>query len=535
MIVVEEKEINRKFFFLNSLRISVLSILLFAAVFVFLLTKGPFPFFPIVLSLVIAIGFSVLNFQLFKHLKFRFAQYLQSLVDVSLISILVYYTGGITSPFYFLYTFPIIVASTFLTRKDTIAVATFSYIVFCAVSNLIFLEVIPYYPLFPGITITSNVFVYNLVMSFIAFSGVAVLSSHYFERMRKTGEELRNTRETLKDLMLLNNTVLERMGNGFIVCNSKGTVISYNEKARFLLDLKTGSNIFSLFALHLDEPADLSDSTPGTLRNRRYYFEEEVKDLVLGVSYSIIDQIYSFDKVFVFIITDLTEKRAIEKKLKRKEHFALIGEMSAGIAHEIRNPLASISGSVQFLHKELELDEQPEFQHLMEIIVKESTRLSNSIEVFLDYAKTTPLKKKEQDVSVVVDEVVELIALNHPEIKMIRKYGKGNIIKADIRKMNQVVWNLLNNAVKALGDNGCIEIAIYSKQEVVFLSIKDNGIGIDAENLQRIFTPFYSRFTSGIGLGMAIVKRIIDEHNFTIEIKSEKNIGTEVIICFQNK
>lgn len=468
---------------------------------------------------------SILGFKLFKWLNYRPALYFQSLVDISLITILVYFSGGISSPFYFLYILPIIVASVFLTRKDTIYIATFSYIVFSVLSDLIYMGVLAYYPLTP-IDITLNVFVYNLVMSFVAFSSIAILSSYYFDRIRKTGAALKNVRENLKDLMLLNNTVLEKMENGFVVSDSKGVIISYNEKSKDLLKLTGRSNIFELLLDSLD-----SGGSPPSLLNKKYYFEIETGGRVLGISHSIIENIYSFEKVYVFIITDLSEKRAIETRLKQKEHFALIGEMSAGIAHEIRNPLASISGSVQFLSKELTLD--TEYQHLMEIIVKESNRLSNSIEVFLDYAKTTPLDLRQFDLTQMINDVTDLVSINHTGIKLVKKYSEGNIITADLRKIDQVIWNLINNAVKAVREEGVIEINIYDKEGNIFLSVKDNGVGIGPDEMKKIFVPFYSKFTSGIGLGMAVVKRIIDEHDFEIKINSEKDIGTEVIICFK--
>lgn len=538
---MEEIKSGGGFSFQNALRITVLSMLFVISIFLSVLTETQFSFVPIFIALAVAIGLSILNFKLFKWLHYRIVMYFQSLVDIALISLLVYYSGGITSPFYFLYILPIIAAASFLTRRDTIYIATFSYIMFGFLSDLIYLDVIPYYPLIASITITLNVFVYNLIMSFVAFSSIAILSSYYFDRIRKTGAALKNARENLKDLMLLNNTVLEKMENGFVVSDAKGTIISYNEKSRTLLKLNTNSNIFDLLSL---SPAGFLKSTKDKLNvernndevsvvnyNKKLYFELDANNRVLGISYSIIENIYSFDKVYVFIVTDLTEKREIEKKLQQKERLALIGEMSAGIAHEIRNPLASISGSVQFLSKELKLE--TEYQNLMDIIIKESGRLSNSIEVFLDYARPIPLKQAEFDLSQAVDDVSELISLNYPGIKLIKKYSEGNVITADVKKIDQVIWNLINNSVKAINKDGIIEINIYRRDEEIYLSIKDNGVGIASEEMEKIFTPFYSKFSSGIGLGMAIVKRIIDEHNFDIKIISEKNIGTEVIICFK--
>lgn len=541
---MEENKSGGRFSFQNALRIAVLSILIVVSIFLAVLAETPFSFVPVFFALVVAMGFSILNFKLFKWFNYRVVLYCQSLVDIALITLLVYYSGGITSPFYFLYIFPIITAASFLTRRDTIYIATLSYIMFGVLSDLIYLDIIPFYPLIASINITLDVFIYNLVMSFAAFSSIAMLSSYYFDRIRKTGAALKNARENLKDLMLLNNTVLEKMENGFIVSDAKGVIISYNEKSRVLLKLNSSSNIFDLLLLSpvaslksdssdadIDSDGGGEDEVPASDLNKKLYFEVEVNNRVLGISHSIIENIYSFDKVYVFIVTDLTEKREIEKRLKQKERLALIGEMSAGIAHEIRNPLASISGSVQFLSKELKLD--TEYQNLMDIIVKESGRLSNSIEVFLDYARPIPLKPMEFDLSQAVDDVSELVSLNYPGIKLVKKYSEGNMITADIKKIDQVIWNLINNSVKAINEDGVIEINIYRKEEDIYLSIKDNGVGIAGSEMERIFTPFYSKFSSGIGLGMAIVKRIIDEHNFDIKIISEKNIGTEVIICFK--
>ncbi|MCU0286262.1 MAG: ATP-binding protein [Acidobacteria bacterium] len=539
---MEEIRSSGRFTFQNALRIAILSIIVVVAIFLAVLTETQFSFVPIFTALVTAIIFSSLNFILLKRLNYREVMYFQALIDIALISLLVYYSGGITSPFYFLYILPIIAVASFLNRRDTIYIATFAYIVFGVLSDLIYLDIIPFYPLIASISITINVFIYNLVMSFIAFSSIALLSSYYFDRIRKTGAALRNARENLKDLMLLNNTVLEKMENGFVISDAKGTIISYNEKSRILLKISSNSNIFDLLSLspvgalkspHAPENSDPVNKNETTIAdpNKKLYFEVEVNNRVLGISHSIIKNIYSFDKVYVFIITDLTEKREIEKKLKQKERLALIGEMSAGIAHEIRNPLASISGSVQFLSKELKLD--TEYQNLMDIIVKESGRLSNSIEVFLDYARPIPLNLVTFDLSQAVDDVVELITLNNPQIKMIKKYSEGNFITADMKKIDQVIWNLINNSIKAINEDGTIEINIYSRDQEIYLSINDNGIGIAGEEMEKIFTPFYSKFSSGIGLGMAIIKRIIDEHNFDIKIISEKNIGTEVIICFK--
>lgn len=528
MIFLEDQEINRRFVFLNSIRIAILSALILISIFILIFVETLETILPIIVSLSFAVIFSILNFYLFKVLNYRVAIYLQLFVDIIVITFLVYFSGGIVSPFYFLYILPIIVSSIFLKRRDTLYIATLSFIIFGILSDLLYLKVIPFYfGIYPQQHIPLGSFIYNLLMSFIAFSTVAILSSYYFEKIRTTGEALKNIQENLKDLVLLNNTVMEKMENGFMICDSGGKLISYNEKSKNLLNLNSRSNVFELLLSSADNQKIKSLSHI----NNRYYFEKRENGVFLGVSVSFIENLYGIDKIFVFIVTDLTERKEIEDALKSKEHLALIGEMAAGIAHEIRNPLASISGSVQFLQKELKLE--PEYQNLMEIIIRESGRLSKSIEDFLEFTRVTPLNLSDIDISAVMDEIIELIRLNHQKVKFLKKYIPGNVIRADQKKVKQLVWNLLNNAVKAMNEKGFIEIHIYEEGDCVNLFIKDDGVGIEKGELKRIFTPFYSRFTSGIGLGMSIVKRIIEEHGADIKIKSKKNVGTEVTVCFK--
>jgi two-component system sensor histidine kinase PilS (NtrC family) len=526
LIFLEDKNVRNRVIFLNSIRIAILSALTLISVFLLIFSENRSSVIPIIISLAVAIVFAFLYFPLLKFINFRFNIYTQLVIDILVITLLVYFSGGIVSPFYFLYILPIITSSIFLKKRDTLYIATISFILFGILSDLMYLKIIPFYSKFYAPEISLNSFIYNLLMGFIAFSTVALISSYYFDRMRKTGEELRHVQENLKDLAQINNTVMEKMENGFITCDSDGKIISYNEKAKRLLNLNSRANVFKI----LLSPGDLDEVKKITLSQNKYYFETEIREFILGISISLIERIYSFDEIFVFIITDLTEKKKIEEALHRKEHLALIGEMAAGIAHEIRNPLTSISGSVQFLQKKFKI--KPEYKNLMDIIITESDRLSNSIEEFLNFTKDTPLEESRFDLTGIVDEIVELVRVNRKDVKFVKKYSRGNEVEADEKKIKQLIWNLINNAVKAVNGNGVVEVNIFRERDEVALAIKDNGVGMQRSELEKIFTPFYSKFTSGIGLGMAIVRRIIEEHGFKIDIQSEKNIGTEVTVNF---
>lgn len=526
MIAVEDQDLHKKLVFLNSIRIAILSTLALISVIILLFFNAPFSLLTIIISLAAAIVVSILFFPLGKLLKTRNLLYVQLTFDILVITLLVYFSGGIISPFYFLYILPIIVASIFLSRRDTLIIATVSFISFGILSDLLYLDIIPFYPNFAAGEVSLGVFIYNLLMSFIAFSSVSFISSYYFERIKKTGEQLKNIQENLQDMILLNNSVMEKMENGFITADAQGRVVSFNAKAAIFLHLKKEVNVLDL----LLAKDDLPQIRKIWQSNNSYYFEKTLRGYSLGISLSSIEKVSSFERLLVFLITDLSAIKEIKIRLKEKEHLALIGEMAAGIAHEIRNPLASISGSVQFLRRELTL--QPELKRLMDIIIRESERLSAFIEEFLNFSRQSPLEISAFDLADVVDDVVAMISRNLHAVRFIKKYNPGSMVNADYKKIKQLIWNLLNNAVKAVKEKGEIEINIFLEAEAVHLSIHDFGVGMDREEVEKIFTPFYSKFAFGIGLGMNIVKRIIEEHGFKMEIKSEKNLGTEVVICF---
>ncbi len=483
-----------------------------------------FPMIPVIIFITGSIIISFLHFLNSGLKSIKILVYFQILTDIIIITGLVYFTGGVASPFYFLYFLPIIVSAIFLSRRDTVYTAAFSYITFGIISDLMYMKVLKAFPGPFDFDITDESFIYNLIVSFIAFTFFAFISSYYFENLRKKGNELKSIRENLKDLILINNMVLERMIDGLIVSDSEGKVISYNEKAKVIFNLRSNSNIFKIIGI--GSQSELRDKI--VKAGNRYLYELKRKDRILEITLSIIEEIYAFKEVFVLIVSDLTKKRAIEEELKRKDHFALIGEMSAGLAHEIRNPLASISGSIQYLKKDLSY--KKESRNLMNIVIKESARLSESIEEFLQFSKSSPLDIAEFDLGPMIDEIIEISLLNHKDILFKKRYGKGNIISADKKRINQVVWNIVSNSIKSVENDGIIEISIFNENGETILSIADNGIGIKKGELSKIYTPFFSKFTSGIGLGMALVKKILDEHGFRIKIKSEQKIGTEVII-----
>jgi two-component system sensor histidine kinase PilS (NtrC family) len=529
LIAVEEKKVGKRLVFLNSLRIAILGALILVTIIIFLFFNIPFSVYPIIFSLLFAILLSILYFPLSRRMGLKSFVYLQLSIDILVITLLVYFSGGIVSPFYFLYILPIVVSGIFLSRRDTVYIATLCFITFGILSDLLYLKVVPFFPGIEVGPISLGRFIYNLLMGFIAFASVAMFSSYYFEKIRLAGEELKSIQENLQDMIILNSSVMEKMEDGLVTVDPRGRVVSYNAKAASMLHINLSSNMFQL----LLRRGDHEEIEKISQTNNRYYYERKFQNLELGVSVSMIEKVSGFDRLYVFLLTDLTETKSIEKKLKEKENLALIGGMLAGIAHEIRNPLASISGSIQFLKRELNVG--PEYMNLMNIVVKESDRLSRTIDEILNISKTSPHKPSRVDLSQILDEIVEMASRRYTGIRFSRKYDPGYEVTADVEKIKQLIWNIMTNAIKAVREKGDVGINVYQLEGTVYMSIRDNGIGMDSEELAKLFTPFHSRFTSGVGLGMFLMKRIVDEHGFKMEIKSEKNRGTEVTVCFKNQ
>lgn len=222
-----------------------------------------------------------------------------------------------------------------------------------------------------------------------------------------------------------------------------------------------------------------------------------------------------------------------QRELEIKKSLALAGEISAHLAHEIRNPLAAISGSVQVLRNELTLT--GEQKDLMNIVVDESERISQSIEQFLNLASPGKQTLRAVDLSQVLKESIMLLRRSG-ELNGTYNVG-GNYESAEIycygnsNQFKQIFWNLIKNALKAMPDGGTLNIDIdQKKKNEIELKVKDNGRGMAKKEQDRLFEHFYSGFKTGKGIGMAVVRRIVDDYNGKIHVSSDIDKGTEIVI-----
>jgi signal transduction histidine kinase len=257
----------------------------------------------------------------------------------------------------------------------------------------------------------------------------------------------------------------------------------------------------------------------------------------LGLSTSILKNDRSQTSGVIAIFSDLTQVKALEAKARTADRLAAVGELSASIAHEIRNPLAAISGSVELLKAELDLD--GENARLMELIVKESTRLNKTLTDFLSYARVDRFSRTKVDLCHVVTDVVEILHHHqsyHRGIQVVFETDCAvSYIVGDEDLTKQLLLNLVVNACEAIGSApGTVLFRLYQRpsDDTVCLEVVDTGPGIAAENQRRLFQPFFSTKKKGTGLGLAICHRICAALGSQISFVSESGVGTTFLISF---
>jgi two-component system sensor histidine kinase PilS (NtrC family) len=250
----------------------------------------------------------------------------------------------------------------------------------------------------------------------------------------------------------------------------------------------------------------------------------------------------------VVIFQDVTEVVGLEEELRRNARLAGVGQLAADIAHEIRNPLAAISGSIEVLRSEQPPEPKGEGGRLMEIVLREVDRLNALITDFLQYARPAPPKLEAIRVTELLGEVVEVFRVGAaPEVGVEIETGGALQVEGDEAQLRQVVWNLLQNAAQAIEGEGSIRVAARSvpaaqaplrdgrsaqrdESLVVEIAVTDNGRGIDPEVAERVFDPFFTTKRGGTGLGLATVHRIVESHSGVVQLESRQGEGTTVRI-----
>jgi len=463
--------------------------------------------------------------------------YIQVLGDLGLVCVLVYSSGGPSSVFTFLYLVVIGAAAFLLYRTGAVVVASVAALLHGLMVELTAYEVLSRPTLGPapaawGLGRAG----YNLAITVIGFYGVAFMVSYLSEKLYGAREELELRQKALSRIQTLYANVIASMSSGLVTADSKQRVTFLNHAGGDILGIvparATGKR---LSEIGLTLPADWDQIRHRTRGHDGYRSEIEIQRAdqrrVLGYSLRALKDPEGEDGALI-VFQDLTEVKKLERQARFNEQLAAVGELAAGIAHEIRNPLASISGSVQVLSNELSVGSAE--RRLMEIIVSESNRLSKILEEFLRFVRPQERRVAHFDVATNILEVLELFRLSD-EVSDAHQIVEDvlpteSLLAGDRDQIRQIVYNVAKNAVRAMPEGGTL--TVEGREDGAWYSIKfrDTGRGMSEEEIARVFTPFSTAFDGGTGLGMAIVRRIVEDHGGAIDVESTPGEGTTVTI-----
>lgn len=527
--------LKRSLGWLTTIRIVVLLLILLTAVLVQVGSGVQIEISFLYALNVAAIFLALFHWTVGRKLAPRFSAYLQLLADLGLVTILVYSSGGPDSVFNFLYLVVIGASAFLLYRTGAVVIATVGAILYGSVVQLLAYGILPKPQLAQAIEESPRIH-YNLIITVAGFYGVAFMVSYLSEKLATARSELELRQRALQRLQNLHGKVIATMSSGLLTTDSAHKITFMNRAGGDLLGIDpsavSGRSIADLGFVFPDDWDTILERSRGrdTYRGEIEIDRGSSRRLV-GFSLRALRDVDQEEGTLI-LFQDLTEVKKLERRARFSEQLAAVGELAAGIAHEIRNPLASISGSVQVLASELAIG--PAEKRLMEIIVSESQRLSRIIEEFLRFVRPQERQVAVFDVGGTIMEVMDLFRLSDEvsdahEI-VVEVSPPSSMLSGDRDQIRQIIYNVAKNAVRAMAAGGRLTVA--GREEEAWYSIRfiDTGHGMNPDQLTRLFTPFSTAFDGGTGLGMAIVRRIVQDHGGAIDAESRPGEGTTVTV-----
>ena len=486
--------------------------------------------------------------------KYIFFAYVQLVFDVLFVTALIYVTGGIESIFSFMYILTIINAAIMLYRRGGLLIASASSIGYGSLLDLQYFGIIhPYYTRASELmTYTIGYYFYTLLMNIAAFYLVAFLSSYLAEELRRSSVKLKAKQYDLDQLELLNRNIVQSINTGLITLNNQFEISYINPAVEQISgfgyrDLE-GIHIGDIFPkivpyLSISDRGGDNDDMPQPQKGIDVDFDRrDGTRLHLGFSQSILKDPGGDEIGLILIFQDLTEFRQMQEQVRRMDRLAVAGELAAGIAHEIKNPLASLSGSIQMLRDEVDFG--PMQQRLMDITMREAERLNALVNEFLLFSRPEKAVDRSVEVNEVIEDTLEMLK-NSPElsrpIRIEKTLSKNLWVHIDSQRLQQVIWNLVLNAVQEMKNSGRLSLATAirtkrgsggAQEKLAEISISDTGPGILPENQGKVFDPFFTTKEQGTGLGLTIVHRIVENYDGKIFLDSDGRSGTTFTLHF---
>jgi two-component system sensor histidine kinase PilS (NtrC family) len=489
---------------------------------------------------IVSVCLTIVYFLAFRFFPFQHWQIrVQFAIDVFLISLLVWQTGDISSPYVTLYTVLICVASVFLGARGTLFTAAGCALIFTALAYGVWFGFIP-----SGVAVKETVTQLTKLVQIIGFNDVAFLGVGLLAARLAGGSasdvKLQEATKSLADLRLLHERIIESVRSGLVTTDLEGNIYIFNAAAEEITGYKAkdmrGKRIFEMLG-NIEQPIKVSlEASERGEQPPRFEIDFITPDsLGVRLGYGISPLFDEEGEIKGLIITfqDLTEMRSMEESARRKDRLAAVGRVAAGLAHEIRNPLGAMRGALQVLQAQMPDDLSK--NGLMEIIKTESDRLNKIISNFLTYARPHASAFTEVDVGEALSDSFTLLR-HSPEINKHHSLitelpDEPVILSADSTQLKQVFWNLARNAIQAMPEGGELKVVLRRRKngrvQIVF---SDTGQGMPPEQVNRLFEPFSESTTGGTGLGLSIVYQIVRDHGGTINIRSLENKGTTITI-----
>jgi len=489
--------------------------------------------------------YSLICILLIKHFKnsqgFVFSQIL---ADTIFITAFVHISGGAESIFIFLYFFSVITGGLFLKREKLFLIVFIASLLYIGsilktapINALLQSNITPY--------IWANRFlIYKIGINIIALWGVAILTSVLSLELQKRRKELVEKTKEYKKLEQFSKNIIQSIESGILTIDNNNRVTYINKAGENILEIDRsmvdGRNLGDVFPALSEYLSSKAMPRDRTRHINITYRRPGSRNKVIGFSVSTLLDSVNHPSGKIIIFQDLTRYKVMEKRIHESEKLATVGRFAAGLAHEIRNPLTSLSGSIQVLKNSLNLKETE--KELMDIVLRETNRLNRLVSDFLQFSQFRKENLQRLKLRPLIEEIISIIAKENQVngIRFVNELPEDLVIDSDRDKLKQVFWNILINAVQAKEKEALIVTIKGSRlsrddaeapdASFYTITIQDNGKGIPKPAIKKIFEPFFTTRSEGTGLGLSIAYQILNSLGGDISVASKEGLGTKIKI-----
>jgi two-component system sensor histidine kinase PilS (NtrC family) len=402
--------------------------------------------------------------------------------------------------------------------------------------------IIPFYFGLPDkpATVSLRYLYYQIIMNGLGFFFVGLLGSVFSEETRRQRDQIEHQKKNIEQLEQLNRIVIENLEMGLLTLDHENKILSINRAGEKILGLRAEELVHRPLTVLFPVPNNLQEGgeTGEGQRLEVAYSSPEGVSMIIGYTQYGIKEGQAPGIGTIVSFKDISRIKAMEDHLRQVDRLALMGRMAAGIAHEVRNPLASISGSIQVLKDDYHENETG--GRLLNIVSRELAKLDGLMNNFLAFTRGVQSSATRLNVSDLILETVDLMKKNKefpPSILWKLEIAPALFLKITTSEMSQILFNLLTNALQALSVNG--EIFIRARQlktvmgeDIIEIVIRDNGAGISDADQKKIFEPFFTTKSRGTGLGLSLVQKIVSDYEGRILVESRPGAGTTFTVQF---